>query len=189
MVYDQVSLISSQGLTPKSTCGNGLSSRAASVKCCFRREKPDPNKRQPTQGDEVPDGILLSRFNDKKKKDLSHYTLAIFENKFSHAHSPEHKKTHPELQTTTAILKMETQDAESCVNHGYITFCFLPCTSELSFILKWMQNKGLAKLSGAEKDHMRTWGYGSAGRVFIQYTDGLVFHPQLCIKVGMLYSL
>lgn len=54
---------------------------------------------------------------------------------------------------------------------------FLLYTSELSCILKWIQKKGLAKLSGAEKDHMRSWECGSPDRVFIQYTYELVFHP------------
>lgn len=54
---------------------------------------------------------------------------------------------------------------------------FLLCTSELPFILTWIQKKGLAKLSGAEKDHMRSWECGSPDRVFIQYTYELVFHP------------
>ena len=54
---------------------------------------------------------------------------------------------------------------------------FLLCTSELPFIFKWIQKKGLAKLSGAEKDHIRSWACGSPDSVFIQFTYELVFHP------------
>lgn len=76
------------------------------------------------KGNQVPNEILLSMFSDLKKKDLSDYILAIFENKFSHAHLPEPEKASIWASGNNVILKMKTEDAESCENHGDITFYF-----------------------------------------------------------------
>lgn len=61
------------------------------------------------KGNQIQNEILLSMFSDlKKKKHLSDYILALFENKFSHAHLPEPKKTSIWASGNNVILKMKT---------------------------------------------------------------------------------